>query len=184
MLEQAPVTPEQMTADLDFQQSLAQLFTLIPYAQLILEQAQLDGTEQDVVDLIFETLVRDFSTTAVDLHGKASSTDAQQQWVLDEHPQARHRRAPRRSHLRRDLCARRVLRDARVGTGARVERSSAVVPPRTGRLVLLDSRAHQRPQELGGQLALIGELDEALTSVEAGGLDRGLLGGEERWREP
>jgi acyl-CoA dehydrogenase len=82
MLEQAPVTPEQMTADLDFQQSLAQLFTLIPYAQLILEQAQLDGTEQDVVDLIFETLVRDFSTTAVDLHGKASSTDAQQQWVL------------------------------------------------------------------------------------------------------
>jgi acyl-CoA dehydrogenase len=82
MLEEAPVTPEQMTADLDFQQSLAQLFTLIPYAQLILEQAQLDGTEEDVVDLIFETLVRDFSTTAVDLHGKASSTDAQQQWVL------------------------------------------------------------------------------------------------------
>jgi hypothetical protein len=47
MLEEAPLTPEQMTADLDFQQSLAQLFTLIPYAQLILEQAQLDGTPQD-----------------------------------------------------------------------------------------------------------------------------------------
>lgn len=82
MLEEAPPTPEQMTADLDFQQSLAQLFTLIPYAQLILEQAQLDGTTQDVVDMVFETLVRDFTTTAVDLHGKASSTDAQQQWVL------------------------------------------------------------------------------------------------------
>jgi acyl-CoA dehydrogenase len=83
MLEEAPPTPEQMTADLDFQQSLAQLFTLIPYAQLILEQAQLDGTPQDVVDVIFETFVRDFTTTAIDLHGKASSTDAQQQWVLE-----------------------------------------------------------------------------------------------------
>ncbi len=82
MLEEAPPTPEQMTADLDFQQSLAQLFTLIPYAQLILEEAQLDGTPQDIVDLIFETFVRDFTTTAIDLHGKASSTDAQQQWVL------------------------------------------------------------------------------------------------------
>ncbi len=82
MLEEAPPTPEQMTDDLDFQQSLAQLFTLIPYAQLILEQAQLEGTEQDVVDMIFETLVRDFTTTAIDLHGKASSTEAQQQWVL------------------------------------------------------------------------------------------------------
>jgi acyl-CoA dehydrogenase len=82
MLEEALLTPQQMTADLDFQQSLAQLFTLIPYAQLILEQAQLDGTTQEVVDLIFETFVRDFTTTAIDLHGKASSTDAQQQWVL------------------------------------------------------------------------------------------------------
>jgi len=82
MLEEALLTPQQLTADLDFQQSLAQLFTLIPYAQLILEQAQLDGTPQEVVDLIFETFVRDFTTTAIDLHGKASSTDAQQQWVL------------------------------------------------------------------------------------------------------
>jgi acyl-CoA dehydrogenase len=83
MLEEAPPTPAQMTADLDFQQSLAQLFTLVPYAQLILEQAQLDDTPQDVVDLIFETFVRDFTTAAIDLHGKASSTDAQQRWVLE-----------------------------------------------------------------------------------------------------
>ena len=32
LLQDAPLTPEQMTGDLDFQQSLAQLFTLIPYA--------------------------------------------------------------------------------------------------------------------------------------------------------
>ena len=83
MLGDAPPTPEQMTSDLDFQQSLAQLFTLIPYAQLVLEEAQLRDTPRDVIDLVFETFVRDFSTTAVDLHGKASSTDAQQQWVLE-----------------------------------------------------------------------------------------------------
>jgi alkylation response protein AidB-like acyl-CoA dehydrogenase len=78
----AALTPDQMTADLDFQQSMAQLFTLIPYAQLILEQAQRDETSQHVVDTIFETLVRDFSATAVELHGKASSTAAQQAWAL------------------------------------------------------------------------------------------------------
>ncbi len=83
LLGDAPLTPEQMTDDLDFQQSLAQLFTLVPYAQLILEQASLDETPPDVVDLVFETLVRDFSTIAIDLHGKASSTDAQQRWALD-----------------------------------------------------------------------------------------------------
>jgi acyl-CoA dehydrogenase len=71
-----------MSADLDFQQSLSQLFTLIPYAQLILEQAQIDEIAQDIVDLVFETLVRDFSTTAIELHGKDSSTDAQQTWAL------------------------------------------------------------------------------------------------------
>jgi acyl-CoA dehydrogenase len=82
LLQDAPLTPEQMTDDLDFQQSLAQLFTLVPYGQLILEQAQIDDTPPDIVDLVFETLVRDFSETAIDLHGKASSTDAQQKWAL------------------------------------------------------------------------------------------------------
>jgi alkylation response protein AidB-like acyl-CoA dehydrogenase len=83
LVQEVSLTPEQMTADLDFQQSLAQLFTLIPYGQLILEQAQLDGTPDDVVDAVFETLVRDFSAYAVELHGKASSTAAQQQWALE-----------------------------------------------------------------------------------------------------
>jgi alkylation response protein AidB-like acyl-CoA dehydrogenase len=82
MLQEAPLTQDQMTADLDFQQSLAQLFTLIPYGQLILEQADLDGAPDDVVDTIFATFVRDFSATAVELHGKASSTEQQQAWAL------------------------------------------------------------------------------------------------------
>ncbi len=81
LLQEAPLTSEQMSGDLDFQQSLSQLFTLIPYAQLILEQAQIEDTAQEIVDLVFETLVRDFSTTAIELHGKDSSTEAQQAWA-------------------------------------------------------------------------------------------------------
>ncbi|MBJ7347862.1 MAG: acyl-CoA dehydrogenase [Thermoleophilaceae bacterium] len=83
LVQTAPLTAEQMTGDLDFQQCFAQLFTLVPYGQLILEQAQLTDTPADIVDLIFESLVRDFSVLATDLHGKASSTPEQQQWVLD-----------------------------------------------------------------------------------------------------
>ena len=82
MLADAPLTPEQMTGDLDFQQSLSQLFTLIPYGQLILEQAQLEDTPAHIVEAVFETLVRDFSATAIELHGKASSTEDQQEWAL------------------------------------------------------------------------------------------------------
>ena len=82
LLEDAPLTPGQISDDLDFQQSLSQLFTLIPYAQLILEQAEIEAVPQDIVDLVFETLVRDFSTTAIELHGKDSSTEAQQAWAL------------------------------------------------------------------------------------------------------
>jgi alkylation response protein AidB-like acyl-CoA dehydrogenase len=83
MVSEAPLSPEQMGDDLDFQQSLAQIFTLVPYGQLILEEAGMQETPDDVVDLVFEWLVRDFSRLALDLHGKASSTPEQQQWVLD-----------------------------------------------------------------------------------------------------
>jgi acyl-CoA dehydrogenase len=68
--------------DLDFRLMLGQLFTLIVYAQLILEQAELTGLDPVVLDTIFEVFVRDFSALAVELHGKASSTGAQQQWAL------------------------------------------------------------------------------------------------------
>jgi acyl-CoA dehydrogenase len=82
MVQDAPLTEDQITSDLDFQQCLAQLFTLVPYGQLILEQAEFDDTPADVLDLVFEWLVRDFSALAIDLHGKASSTEAQQAWAV------------------------------------------------------------------------------------------------------
>jgi hypothetical protein len=76
----APNSEQQQ--DLDFRLVLGRLFTLIVYAQLILEQATLTGLDPDVLGTIFEVFVRDFSALAVELHGKASSTEAQQQWAL------------------------------------------------------------------------------------------------------
>ena len=76
-------TPDEaQQADLDFGLALTELFTLIVYGQLILEQARIAGLEDDVVDQIFAVLVQDFSVAAVDLHGKSSSTDAQQAIAL------------------------------------------------------------------------------------------------------
>ncbi|XVV05066.1 acyl-CoA dehydrogenase [Actinosynnema sp. CA-248983] len=70
--------------DLDFLLTLGQLFTLVVYGQLVLEQAALAGVDADVVDQVFDVLVRDFSGWAVALHGKASSTGAQQEWALGQ----------------------------------------------------------------------------------------------------
>ena len=115
LLEDAPLTPEQISDDLDFQQSLSQLFTLIPYAQLILEQAEIEAVPRDIVDLVFETLVRDFSTTAIELHGKDSSTEAQQAWALANVRKPVDRPRPRRPRVRRGAGARRRLCHAGVG---------------------------------------------------------------------
>ena len=68
--------------DLDFMLNVGHLFSLIVYGQLILEQAALTGLDDDIVDQIFDFQIRDFSTYAVALHGKPSSTQAQQDWAV------------------------------------------------------------------------------------------------------
>lgn len=68
--------------DLDFLLNVGHLFSLIVYGQLILEQAELTGVDDDIVDAIFDFQVRDFSAYAVALHGKPSSTQAQQDWAI------------------------------------------------------------------------------------------------------
>lgn len=68
--------------DLDFLLVVGHLFTLVVYGQLILEQARLVGVDRDLVDQIFDFQIRDFAAHAVTLHGKPSSTAAQQEWAL------------------------------------------------------------------------------------------------------
>ncbi|MGH3436258.1 MAG: acyl-CoA dehydrogenase family protein [Sciscionella sp.] len=72
---------EAQGSDMDQQLALGELFTLVVYGGLILEQAQLTGLDPDLLDQIFQTLVRDFSAGAVELLGKATATDTQAQWA-------------------------------------------------------------------------------------------------------
>jgi acyl-CoA dehydrogenase len=82
LLTSAPPDEEQQK-DLDFLLTLGELFTLVVYGQLILEQAEITGLADDTIDQIFDVFVRDFSAYAVELHGKTSSTEAQQAKALD-----------------------------------------------------------------------------------------------------
>jgi acyl-CoA dehydrogenase len=79
LVEAAPDEAQQK--DLDYLLTLGELFTLIPYGQLICEQAALTGLPHDTLDQIFDVLVRDFSSYAAELHGKTSATGAQQEWA-------------------------------------------------------------------------------------------------------
>ncbi|WP_040865336.1 acyl-CoA dehydrogenase family protein [Nocardia exalbida] len=78
--EAAPNAAQQ--GDLDFGLALTELFTLVVYGQLILEQAEIVGVDADLVDQIFDVLVRDFNAAAVGLHDKPATTEAQQQRIL------------------------------------------------------------------------------------------------------
>ncbi|MFI7597974.1 acyl-CoA dehydrogenase family protein [Actinoplanes sp. NPDC049681] len=73
---------ESQQSDLDFLLSLGQLFALVVYGHLILEQAELTGLDRQLLDEIFAVLVQDFSGYATELHGKAATTDEQAAWAL------------------------------------------------------------------------------------------------------
>ncbi|MEV2223254.1 acyl-CoA dehydrogenase [Nocardia vinacea] len=77
----APTSAQQR--DVDFLFALGELFTAVPYAQLILEQAEIEGTTTDVLDQLFDVFVREFSKNALTLHTKPAATKAQQTRALD-----------------------------------------------------------------------------------------------------
>jgi acyl-CoA dehydrogenase len=69
--------------DIDFAFGVGQIFALVPYAQLILEEGQLTGgVAEPLIDEIFSLLVRDFNTYAVELHDKSATTDQQAEFAM------------------------------------------------------------------------------------------------------
>jgi acyl-CoA dehydrogenase len=79
----ATATPDEaQQKDVDFLLALGELFTLVVYGQLILENARIYGEAGAVVDQIFDFMVRDMSKFALQLHGKTSSTPAQMELCL------------------------------------------------------------------------------------------------------
>jgi acyl-CoA dehydrogenase len=73
---------EAQRKDLDFLMTVGEMFALVVYAALALENAKIYAVEDDIVDQIFDVLVRDFSRFAVELHGKTSATPEQMAYCL------------------------------------------------------------------------------------------------------
>ncbi len=76
----APATAEQ-AKDIDFLLTVGELFTLVVYGQLILENARIYDIPNEVLDQVFDFMVRDFSRFALEFHNKPSSTEAQMEYA-------------------------------------------------------------------------------------------------------
>ena len=74
-------TPKQQK-DVDFLMAVGELFTLVVYGQLIIENARIYQIEDDLLDQIFDFMVRDFSKFALQLYSKPSSNRRQQRLCL------------------------------------------------------------------------------------------------------
>ena len=76
LLLKAPPT-EGQRKDIDFLLTLGELFTLVAYGQLLLENQPIYGVEDDLMESIFDFMVRDFARYALQLYSKTSSTPEQ-----------------------------------------------------------------------------------------------------------
>ncbi|MBW2704711.1 MAG: acyl-CoA dehydrogenase [Deltaproteobacteria bacterium] len=68
--------------DIDFLLNLGELFTLVAYGQLLIEKTRIDAVDDDLMDQIFDFMVRDFSKFALQLYSKTSSTPKQMEICL------------------------------------------------------------------------------------------------------
>jgi acyl-CoA dehydrogenase len=80
LMETPPNEAQQQ--DVDLMLSLGEVFTLVPYGQLILEEAPMEGIGDDLVDQIFDVMVRDLSRYALQLAHKPSTTPEQQERAM------------------------------------------------------------------------------------------------------
>jgi acyl-CoA dehydrogenase len=81
LLMTTPPSKEQ-TRDIDFLLCMGELFTLVAYGQLIIEKGKMDGLGDDLLEQIFDFMVRDFAKFALQLYSKTSSTEAQMEGCL------------------------------------------------------------------------------------------------------
>jgi acyl-CoA dehydrogenase len=68
--------------DVDFLLALGEIFTLVVYAQLILENVQAYAVEHDLLDQVFDFMVRDFSRHALNIYSKPTSSAKQMEYCL------------------------------------------------------------------------------------------------------
>jgi acyl-CoA dehydrogenase len=81
MLAEAP-PDESQSRDTDFLLTVGEIFTLVAYGQLILENASISHVPADIVDQIFDCFVRDFSKFALQLYSKPRCNSEQSAYCL------------------------------------------------------------------------------------------------------
>jgi acyl-CoA dehydrogenase len=69
---------EQMMNDFDFLLCVGEIFTIIAYGQLIIESAAMENIDDDLLDQIFDFMVRDFAAYGLELNSKPSTNETQQ----------------------------------------------------------------------------------------------------------
>ncbi|MDF1550763.1 MAG: acyl-CoA dehydrogenase [Bacteroidales bacterium] len=78
-LIKAPASEDQKK-NIDVMLTIGEMFTLVPYAQLILENAKIYSVAEALIDQIFDFIVRDFSKYALEFYNKESSTEKQMEY--------------------------------------------------------------------------------------------------------
>jgi acyl-CoA dehydrogenase len=81
LLAEAPPTKEQ-SEDIDYLMALGEVLTLVAYGQLIIENRKYFEVEDDLLEQLFDFMVRDFSKYALNIYSKASNSDAQREKAL------------------------------------------------------------------------------------------------------
>jgi len=63
--------------DPSFSLPLGEMFSIVVYGQLILEQAKFEDVEPDIINQIFDFMVRDFANFALQIYGNHNTRDEQ-----------------------------------------------------------------------------------------------------------
>lgn len=76
-------TPDKAQAkNMDFLLYLGEMFTLVAYGQLIIEKQNMEDFGIDLLEQIFDFMIRDFSEYALKLYSKADTTATQMEYCL------------------------------------------------------------------------------------------------------
>jgi len=73
---------EEQAKNIDFLLSLGELFTLVAYGQLLLEKYKMESLNNDLMEQIFDFMIRDFAKFALQLYSKPDSTDKQMELCM------------------------------------------------------------------------------------------------------
>jgi len=75
-------TMEAQSKDIDFLLNVGELFSLVAYGQLILENQEILNIDEDLIEQIFDFMIRDFSKYSLQVYSKTNATIQQQEICL------------------------------------------------------------------------------------------------------